>query len=256
MRPYKVIILPDIHFPHHDKKALSVVEKYLADEVWDEWICLGDLLDFSQISSFNKTALRKIEGETLRADYDLAGEFLDRHQKLVRKRNRKAKFTLIEGNHEYRCEKYIDEHPQLRGLLEVEHGLKLKERGIKWVRNWSKGEMHTIGKAMFAHGLYVGVNHAKKMLDTYGSSGKSIIYGHTHDTMSQSRVSFGKHLDIMAQSLGSLCLPEQDYIGKKPTNWTQAFGVFYFHKGGDFNHYVVKLRKHSFFAPNGKFYTA
>jgi len=135
----------------------------MADETWDEYINLGDFMDFDQLSSFNKTALRKLEGRVIQKDYDIGNEILDRHQSIIRKRNKRAKFVLLEGNHEYRIERYIDENPQLRYSIEVEKGLNLKKRGFKWVRCWSKGEYYELGNALFLHGLYVGQSHAKKM---------------------------------------------------------------------------------------------
>jgi len=255
VKPYKVIVLPDIHVPVADKRALAVVEKYMADETFDEWIQLGDFMDFGHISSFNKTALRKIEGESIQADYDEGNKLLDRHQKIIRKNNKKAKFVICEGNHSHRIERYIDEHPQLRGILEVEKGLNLKERKIKWVRNWSEGEVYELGNVLFLHGAFVSQNHIKKMLDVYGTSGKSVVYGHVHSVESASKVCFGSDTDILSQSLGCLCELDQEYMRGKPSNWTLAFGVFYFYPSGKFNHYVVRLNDYSFIAPNGKYYS-
>ena len=41
----KVIVLPDMQVPFHDKLTLAAVEKYMADERWDEWVQLGDFID-------------------------------------------------------------------------------------------------------------------------------------------------------------------------------------------------------------------
>jgi len=226
----------------------------MKDERWDEYINLGDFMDFDQLSSFNKTALRKLEGRVIQEDYDIGNEILDRHQKAIRKKNKKAKFVMIEGNHDFRVEKYIDEHPQLRHSIEVEKGLRLKERGFKWVRNWSQGEVYSLGSVLFLHGLYVGQSHAKKMLEAYGTGGKSVVYGHTHDCDFKSKVCFGSDNVLFAQSLGCLCDYEQEYMGKKPSNWINSFGVFHFREDGSFNHYVVRIQDHTFTAPNGKTY--
>lgn len=248
---YRTIVLPDLQLPYEDRKAVSAVERYMADETWDEWIQLGDFMDFDCISSFNRTALRKVEGKTLADDYAYANDFLDRHQRIVRKRNRKAKFTLLEGNHDQRIERYVDEFPQLRNTVEVERGLNLAERGIGWIRCWSKGEFYKVGKCAFTHGLYTNAHHAKRMADSFGGN---VVYGHTHDVQGHSKVLWGADKTIVGQSLGCLCRYDQDYIGKNPTNWQHAFGVMYFMPDGHFQLYVVRIMGGRFIAPNGKAY--
>jgi hypothetical protein len=253
MIPYRVIVIPDLQVPYEDKRSLAAVEKYMADETWDEYINLGDFLDFDNISVHNKGKIGLNEGKTIDGFYKAGNVILDRHQKILRANNKKAKFTLLEGNHDYRIEKYIEEHPESKGLLEVEKGLCLKERGIKFVRCYSKGELYKLGKSYWHHGLYCGGNHAKKMVDNFGVN---VFYGHTHDVSLHSKVQWGKDKTIVGQSLGCLCDYEQSYIKMNPTNWQHAFGVFYYLPSGYFTYYVVRIFNHSFVAPNGKIYSA
>lgn len=250
--PYKVIVLPDTQIPFHDGPAMRAVEAYLADERWDEWLQVGDFMDFDQISKFNKNAPRKLEGRTIEDDYKVANALLDRHQALVRKNNPKAKFTLLEGNHDLRIEKLIDEQPQLKGTLEVETNLRLKQRGIKWVKCYSKGELYKLGKAYFHHGLYTSQSHAKKMVDNFGTN---IFYGHTHDIQSHSKVQWGKNKTLVGQSLGCLCRYDLDYIKDNPSNWQHSVTTFYFLPDGYFSYYVSRIFNGRFVAPNGKVYT-
>lgn len=251
-RPEAWIIIPDMQVPFHDKRSLAAVEKFMAAHRWDGYLNIGDFMDFDQISSFNKNNLRAIEGRKILKDYEVGNEILDRHQKIIRKKNPDAKFVLIEGNHEYRIERYIDANPQVEGLFEVEHGLKLKERGFEWVRNWTNGDMYTVGKANFVHGQYTSKYHASKMVDNYGDN---IFYGHTHDVQSYARTSRGRNTTQVGQSLGCLCTYELSYIKKNPSNWQQAFGVFYFTKGGFFSYYIPRIFSHKFVAPDGVEYS-
>lgn len=247
---YKVIVLSDIHLPNEDRKTMKVVEAYMADHVWDEWLQIGDIMDFEYISSYNEDALRKLEGKRFKLDYAYANNFLDRHQEIVRKNNKKAKFTILEGNHDYRVERLIDKQPTFEGMIEVADQLKLKKRGIKWVRSWSDGELHEIGKATFVHGEYLGTHHAKKMVDSFGDN---VFYGHTHDVMCFPRTTRGKDNTKVGQSLGCLC-EAQDYMRGKSDNWQQAFGVFYFMPNGYFTYYVIRIFNNSFISPEGKLY--
>jgi predicted phosphodiesterase len=241
---YRVIILPDLQTPYHDSKTLSAVEKFMADYRWDEYVNLGDLMDFDMLSSFNKESLRQLESRRIMKDYELANSILDRHQKIVRSNNKKAKFTLLEGNHENRLEKAVDKLPSLEGLVEVESNLKLAERGFKWVRSWSRGELHKIGKLHFSHGKYTTKYHAAKMVDTYGVN---IVYGHTHDVQSYARTILGKDKSIKAQSLGHLADEAKlAYMKNGPSNWLQAIAVAEIRKDGAYNLYPIEIINHTF----------
>ena len=246
MNPYRVLVLPDIHIPVHDDRSLKAVEAYMADHRWDEVVYLGDFMDFDLISSHNRENLRAISGKRLDTEYILAGWILDRHRKLAPD----AKFTLIEGNHEHRVERYVDANPVLEGKVEVETGLQLIKRKIKWVRFWSKGQIHRIGKARFIHGLYTTKYHASKHVEAYG---ENIFYGHTHDIQSFSKELAGHDKTIVGQSLGCLCKYDQKYIRGKPTKWQQGFGVFEFFPDGFFQYNVIRIFKHRFQA-EGKTY--
>jgi len=250
---YNVIVLPDCQVPFHDRRAIAAVEKYMAEYKWDEYINLGDFLDFDQISKFNEDSFRNIEGRRLRGDFYTANEIILRHQAILQQNNPKCKMTFLEGNHEYRVERFIDKFPVLEGLLEVETNLMFKELGIKYVRCYSKGEIYKIGKAYFHHGLYATQNHAKKMVDNFGVN---IFYGHVHDVQSYTKVAFGKNKTLVGHSLGCLCTYEQSYIGKNPKNWQHAFAVFHFQPNGFFNYYVVKIFNGKFIGPDGKTYEA
>lgn len=218
----------------------------MSDHHWDEVVYLGDFMDFDIISSHNRENLRAIAGRQLDAEYQLGCEMLDLHKKLAPK----AKFTLLEGNHEERVERYIDANPVLEGKVEVETGLQLKARNINWVRFSSKGQIYKIGKARFIHGLYVNQYHARKHVENYG---ENVFYGHTHDVQSYSKELQGADKTIVGQSLGCLCRYDQKYLKGRPTKWQQAIGVFYFFPDGYFTYDVIRIFKHRFYA-EGKVY--
>src|SRR3990167_774145 len=240
----RVLILPDLHVPNHCTKSLAVVEQLMADYRWDEYVNLGDLMDFDMLSKFNADTARKLEGKRIMADYEIANEILDRHQAIIRKNNKKAKFTLLEGNHDERMERFIDKFPNVEGLLEVEKCLRLQGRGFKWVRSWSKGELHKIGKLYFSHGLYLNKYHAAKMVDNFGCN---IVYGHTHDVMSHVKTVRGKDKVINASSLGHLSDELRlAYMRNRPSNWCQAVGIAEIRPDGNFNLTSIEIINHQF----------
>ncbi len=114
------IIIPDVHLPNEDKRSMRAVEKYMATRHWDECVYLGDLMDFDCVSKHNSQKPGLTAGLSVKKDYDYANKFLDRQQKIL---GPKTKITLLEGNHDYRVERWIEEFPAMKGSLEVERGL-------------------------------------------------------------------------------------------------------------------------------------
>ena len=244
----KWIVLPDMHVPEEDKETMRAVESYMGYKDFkkiDGYINLGDFMSLDCISEHNIKKLRKIETKRVQKDYDEGNKVLDRHQALLGN----IKYYLLEGNHEYRMERYIDANPALEGSIEVPLKLRLEERNIKWIKSWSKGELLKRGNATFAHGRYITKYHANKMVEYYGTP---IFYGHTHDIMEMPKVLHGADKTIVGHSLGCLCLYDQEYLRGGPTNWQHSFTIFYFFPNGFFNYYPVKIFNHKFVSPEGR----
>ncbi len=249
MKVETVIAIPDLQVPFHDTKALAVVLKYLSTLRIDEVVLMGDFMDIFCLSSHSDGKPGQLEGHKIFEEYEIGNKILDQIEGAVRKRNKKCKITFLEGNHEFRVERYYDKFPVLRGQMDIDKELRFKERDIKFVRCYRDGAVHKIGNAYFTHGLYTGGNHAKKHVDNFGVN---IFYGHTHDVCSQSRVLWGNDKTIVGQSLGCLCDYRQSYIKGNPTNWQQAFGIFYMLPDGFFTYYVPRIFKYRFVDPAGK----
>jgi hypothetical protein len=131
--------------------------------------------------------------------------------------------VLLEGNHEYRIQRYINAHPELEGMIEVPTVLNLAKRRIEWVQSWSKGELFQLGNCSFHHGLFVNDHHAKKMVQRFG---RSVLYGHTHDLQVYSSYGYPADNVLIGASLGCLCRIPQQYLRGSPTRWVQAVTVF------------------------------
>jgi predicted phosphodiesterase len=253
-RQYQLaVVVPDLHVPHEDKRSVAALEQYLADEKWDYWICLGDLIDNEAVSAFNVGKPRKImTAPTVLEQFSEANRFLDRHLAAATKNNPDCKLVYIEGNHEERCERYVDKAPELQGLVDVERALKLKERNVQYVRFWSRGDLYQLGKLYVGHGAYTVQNHAAKHVRDFGCN---LIYGHSHDVQMFTIKQRGKNQTLMGQSLGCLCAHDQPYMRGRPTNWSTAFGIVYLHADGIFQHQVVMVNKFRFVGPTtGKLY--
>lgn len=246
----KWVVLPDIHLPYMDMKTMRAVEWFLEDNQFDGWLCLGDLLDFNEISKFNQDAPRR-RTELVKQTFEAGNTFLDRQQKIIRKNNKNSRFVYLEGNHEFRVEDYMDRHEQLSGMLDVDDNLNLGERNIEWLRSWSKGDMLTLGNANFVHGLFTNQYHANKMASRFGSC---IYYGHTHDVQEISLAMLGGDKTLVGKSLGCLCDINQKYMKGNPSNWQQAIAVFYIFPDGYYTEHTMRIFKHRFATMDGKIY--
>lgn len=244
----RILILPDAHTPNHDVLTHKTVLNFMRDNKFDECVDLGDFMDFGMISRFTQDVLRQLEGKRILKDYEIANKVLDERLEALGK---KCKYTILEGNHDYRMEVLIDKMPQFEGLLEVPRNLRLKERGIKWVPSWSKGELYTVGKLNLMHGDYIGKYHASKMIDTYGVN---LVYGHTHDHQVYEKTTKDHRNPRMAMSLGHLADPNKlTYTRNRPNNWSQLIGVAEILPNGNFTLLPIRIIDHKF-SYNGKVY--
>jgi predicted phosphodiesterase len=241
---YKVAVLPDIHVPRHDINALRSVFSFLKRNRWDEVIQLGDFLDLEQIAKFNVGNLRAVQGRDLWGDMLQGRRVLDRLLEASRTRNKRCRFTMLEGNHEQRIEKWIDAHPVAQGVFEIPKALEFEERKVQWV---PRTRVYKIGHAHFIHGNSCGKNHTGAHLSRFGGN---VFYGHTHSVEQGSASKWCKDHAIIAQSLGCLCEISMDYIQGQPRPWEHAIASFSFRKDGTFNYVVHRILNGQFTDPS------
>jgi len=238
----KIVLLPDIHHPYHDKSALSAVFSFIDYFKPNEIVLLGDAMEMRSIDHWKqeKRNIKYFEGKRLLADYkSFDMEILEPLSKLVGSKCRKV---YMGGNHEAWAERLINSNPQLEGLLEPENALELEKKGWKWIPytiikndNHYRG-MHKVGKLTVFHGNYLGKNHASQ---TSQSFDKSVAYGHTHDVQMFTKVHMEDPVDYhSAQSIGCLCNRAPEYKYGKPNRWVHAFGITYVRDKGFYNLYV------------------
>lgn len=248
---FKVLVLPDPHLKTQpDGKswvpdaslslwaALNFGEDFKPDMV----ILLGDLMELEMISHYAKGNLRIREQMRLSYDFEFTNQVLNRIDKMTN-----GEKIYLFGNHETRLERYLDENPELEGILSIEKNLHLEERGWKF---FEEGKIAKIGHACFIHGWYWNIYHARKHVSEMGDN---IFYGHVHDVQSFSKPNPAQ-MPIIGQSLGCLCDLNPAWKRNKPNRWVNAFGIFYFSKNGNFTYYTPIIIDGCFWW-NGKYYT-
>lgn len=247
----RVLFLPDIHVPVHCKQSLSAVLKYAETVEWDLVVQLGDFYDFDLLSKWSKENLMKLEGGRVLNEYVEARKVLDDIQAAVRAKNPTADIVMLEGNHCWRARNAANRQPAFSGLIEVENNMQFDERNVLYWQYWTHKKPIKIGKLHAIHGMYIGPNHAKKTADSFG---RSVVYGHTHDSSLCTKVAYGSE-PIQCFSIGTLSQLELDYMGSSPSNWINAFGQAFVEKNGNFNFYTTNIIDGKFIGIDGQVYS-
>jgi UDP-2,3-diacylglucosamine pyrophosphatase LpxH len=103
----KIVQINDLHIPFHDKKALEVFNLFLKDFKPDQLVIAGDLLDFYQLSSFDKDPMRRF---TIQDEIDVCYEVLKEFKELC------PNIHFIKGNHEDRLRRFLWKNPSLASI--------------------------------------------------------------------------------------------------------------------------------------------
>lgn len=215
----KSVFLSDIHAPYEDKWCMYITERFLKWFKPNRVFILGDLVDFYQLSRFDKDPERI---EDLQADIDAAVRVLAMIRRSVGPR---CEVVFFEGNHEVRLRKWLWNHPEVASLraIQLEELLQLKSLNIKLVRALEPYDYHGFaiehGDIVRKHSGYT----ARGMMEKCGVSG---ISGHTHRLGAHYLTNRGG--DFVWYENGCLCDRNPDYV--KFPNWQQGFSVGWFKK--------------------------
>lgn len=233
----KIVQINDLHIPFHDKKTIEVFYKFLKDVKPNKLVIAGDLLDFYELSTFDKDPKRKF---TIQEEIDQCYEVLKEFKKYC------PEIHFIKGNHEDRLRRFLWKNPSLASIkvLELPKLLNLDTLGIHY-----HDLEYVYRKFRFTHGTIVRQDSgatAKAELLKYGTNMAS---GHTH------RLAMFVKTDargtVGAYEGGCMCELTPEYIQGTP-NWQQGFLVFDFDNDRFFCQ-VVPILDHKFIYGNKKY---
>ena len=234
-----VLWVSDHHVPYHDVKAIKGTIDLAKDIQPDKIIFGGDVVDFYQVSSFDKDVNRAFK---LQQDVDKGHEMLLQYRCACPD----TEMIYLEGNHEVRMKRYLKKNPELSGIraLTVPALLELDELDIEYRDNlFYKG-------FLFKHGDYTNKYHANKELEVEGISGMA---GHNHRNQMMARSD--RRGDRAWYSVGHLSdVAKQDYMSNKAVNWQQGIAIIHFKKRSKRFHVTSIPLSSSKFIYNGKEY--
>lgn len=239
---YHAVVLPDVHVTVDGvKPAYEVVKRFIKRVKPDKIVLAGDFAECEPLSHWLLSKKVRLKKQSHREEVDMIAKELDYLQKYC------GEIIWLEGNHERWVELYLEEHPEMQNEIEYQNMLDLEGRGIKWVPHH---DLYWLGKLAVTHGLYLGENHAKKHLMSYGCN---IMYGHTHRS-DMHTMNMVMQPTIKAWGLSCLCGKKPHFMKNKPAKWDEGFGDVYVADNGEFNAYIVDIINNRFYH-NGKSYT-
>lgn len=219
----RVLALPDLHAPYHDKHALSIVKQFKKDFKPHITIALGDWVDGTPVSSFAKD----VQFYDQLDEFDICNAVMDELQPDV----------YFEGNHEERFRRQGNLPQDIRRLLDPRLWLHLDKRGVQWVPYSAfTRDLYTLGNLTFVHGFACNQYAAAKEASRFGN----VVHGHTHRiqriTIPQNK---GK---ATGYNIGCLCDLHQEYAAvRHPNGWSHGFGYGYIYRSGNFSFNIAHI---------------
>lgn len=226
--PFAGLVLSDIHIPYHDLSALSAAIQYGIDNKANLILLNGDVMDFYNVSRYEKDPRQRDFPAEVRAGKEFIGG--------LRKVFPKARIIWKEGNHEERFEKYLRlKAPELLGIPDFswQSVLGLDEHKVEFV-----GEKRPIrfGKGLnVIHGHEYRFNISNPVNPARGfflRAKTHTLGGHFHQTSSHSEKNLDQHV-VTCWSTG--CLANLNPAYSPINNHNHGFAFVSCDKSGAFD---------------------
>lgn len=212
----KGLIINDIHIPYHDVSAITAVLDFAKKEKPDFIFINGDLLDFHQLSYFERDPKKK----SFATEISIFKQFFE-----ILENKFKCKIFFKFGNHEERYQRFLwQKAKELDGVPEFELSniIKARAEGIDVIEN---KRIVLIGKLPFIHGHETGrgvfnpVNAARGLMLR---AKHSAVKADCHNTSEHpAKDILGKFM--MTWSVGCLCGLTPQWL---PINeWNHGFAM-------------------------------
>lgn len=234
----KVFVINDVHVPFQNNTMIEGVVNLLEDEQPDEIILNGDMVDFYDLSSFDKDPSRI---DNLQNELDILSAMLH----IFRSACPDAKITYVVGNHEDRLRKYLwKKAPALNSLrsLKLEEILKTDELGISLVKKY------VLNGFTFVHGEIVRQHSSYSAKAEYDKRNCSGMSAHVHRLGVYYKTTSSGTFGWWENGCG--CNLDPEYV--EEPNWQNGFAMVYFDDNAfDVHQIYVNKGKFRF---NGKVY--
>ena len=242
---YSMLVWSDVHYPFQDDRAVNVLEQVAADLQPEVLMCLGDVLDFHELSAHRQRGPNEEKDDIMEG---LEGG--TRHLARMRSISNARRAYFRGGNHEDRWDQMLDaarKDPRFRQLLKLpkiqralafSEVIGFKELGYDY-QPYMEGDITVWnGKLVLTHGDLTSKHTSMAMMGKYG---KSVMFGHMH------RINNFTKRDLRGQEsgwcIGCLCTLNPHY--NIFADWHQGFAVVNWKKiDGEWYYDVEQIRIH------------
>ncbi len=245
----RALIIPDCHIPYHHQKAIDIVFQIAKDiEGLSEIVVLGDFADFYAVNSHGRhPGLLHV----LTKEVEAVNEVLD----TIDREFPDIKKIYLEGNHEYRLERYlIKVAPALFGVTQWDLLFKLDRRPNWKHKNYGPMQYHKVlGSDLFARHEPYSMSSAKASL---AASSSNLVYGHIHrkEYAVVRQPDGNKIVNFSPGWLGDM--RQKDVFGyvKRPPLWELGASIVTVDSGKDFEFQTLDFDDKIQCQYNGKIY--
>lgn len=213
----KILFIPDVHSPYHDKKAWKLVMNVASDFKPEITVLMGDFWDCFAISTYSKDPTRALQ---LEEEIKEPKRMLDQLDALGSTRK-----IFIEGNHEDRLRRYLqDKAPELFSSIDTKKIFGLEKRGWEHVPY----KAHTkLGKLYLTHDVgSAGKYSTYRALEAFQHS---VVIGHSHRMCYIVEGNATGESMVAAQFgwLGDVNQIDYLHLINAKKNWMLGFGIGY-----------------------------
>lgn len=243
------VMITDVHSPFHNVELTNKALQYISDVRPFRLILGGDFLDMFSISKYAEGSLAKLEGLTLKREYEEGRELLAKFEHAARYC---AEKVFIFGNHEKRFDTWIErgDNKKLAGAIQsVREGLALDENHWKVIEDYPDGFLEIAPQFHVLHGIYTNIYTSRNHLDKM--HGYSMMFGHTHRIQVHANdkhcsYNIGGFFDKNATGFKYMPRPQRG-------QWANGFGTVYVNDNGNYYPDLITCYGNSFVI-GGKMY--
>lgn len=194
-----ILAISDLHVPYHNVPALTAAIDYGIKENVNTIIINGDLIDFHQLSRFEKDP----RARSTKEEFDTARAILE----ILRKKFPTQKIIWLCGNHDKRYEKWLyAKAPEIFDdeYYKLEERLRLNELKIEYLNDdilIKAGKLFITHGHLVIRGVFAPVNSAR---GCYMRTKVSTIIGHTHQVSEHTEKDMKGEITT-CWSMGCLC---------------------------------------------------
>jgi hypothetical protein len=217
---HKAIFASDIHFPRHDKRAVTLFMKVVKEWKPDSIDLVGDIDDADGTSRWADGTPDEVNNK-ISIDTKMVNDFLGDLRAIAPKADK----HFHDGNHGWtRHNDYIRKKaPALEGIISPETLYDLKKHGFAW-HSYQEPPVKRFKNLYVHHGVAISQHAGDSVRKDVDNFDVSILRGHSHRIGVYRKTSPLSGRDLSGYEIGHMCsISQMDYTNN--WNWQMGFAI-------------------------------